>query len=227
MTQLAELPSKVEENAEPDMLPTSLNGEAFQRSIGNVPWDRVVFDPPPGTVSGAFYDAVEGRWKGRLVELVNRTLVEKPMGHEESRIGANLIIILGGFVKRMKLGFITMADDLVKMAGGNRRQPDVAVYLKSDYPGGVRPTEKVTSLPPRLAVEVLSEDNTPSEIDMKLREFFASGCRLAYVIDPKERVARRHVSADEFTTLDAEAMLDGGDVVPGFEVKLKELLDED
>jgi Uma2 family endonuclease len=105
--------------------------------------------------------------------------------------------------------------------------PDVAVYLKADYPDGKRPTDKVPQIPPRLAVEVLSRDNTPQEIDKKLREFFASGCRLAYVIDPRARTARRHTSPDEFTTLDDKADLDGGDVLPGFAVNLAGILDED
>ena len=152
--------------------------------------------------------------------------MEKPLGNEESRIGGNFFGFVWTFVRNAKAGFVTMADGLVKMTGGNRRQPDVAVYLKADYPDGVRPTDKATPLPPRLTVEVLSEDNTPAEIDMKLREFFASGCRLAYVIDPKQQTARRHTSGDDFTIIELDGQLDGGDVLPGFEVKLSELLDD-
>ena len=221
MTTLAPTPS-----APPKVEPgRRLDGAAWLASLGGVPLERVVFDPPPGTVTGDFYDAVGGRWGGRLVELVNGTLVEKAVGADESRIGMNFAGFLWNFVRSVGAGFVMMADGAVRMTGGNRREPDVTVHLAADYPGGTRPKDKVSRLPPRLIVEVLSEDNTAAEIDIKLRELFASGCRLAYVIDPRARTARRHTSADAFTTLDADAVLDGGDVLPGFEARLGDVLD--
>lgn len=213
--------------APPEDRPRARNGAEFMASLGNVPLHRVIFNPPPGTVTGTYYDAIDGRVEGRLVELVNGTLVEKIMGINESRIASNLIVELGGHVRREKLGFVAGEAGTVRMIGGNRRMPDVAVYLRSDYPGGERPKEKVPQLPPRLAVEVLSEGNTADEIDIKLREFFASGCRLAYVIDPATRTARRYTSADSFTEVAADGTLDGGDVLPGFAVKLAALFEEE
>ena len=206
--------------------PRARDGATFLASLGGVPLHRVIFDPPPGTVTAAYYEAVDGRVDGVLVELVNKTLVEKTMGADESRIGSNVLGFIWNHVRHAKLGFVMMADGMVRMAGGNRRMPDVAVYLKTDYPGGRRPKEKVSSLPPRLAVEVLSEDNTAAEIDMKLTEYFAAGCRLAYVIDPATRTARRHTAAREFAEIPADGELDGGDVLPGFAVALAELFDE-
>ncbi|MEM7808510.1 MAG: Uma2 family endonuclease [Planctomycetota bacterium] len=202
-------------------------GDDFLATLGNVPIERVVFDPPPNTVTGEYYDAIDGRVDGILVELVGRTLVRKPMGMDESRIGMNFGIAVGPHVRKHKLGFVAGADGTVRMSQGNRRMPDVAVYLKADYPDGKRPTQKVPSLPPRLTVEVLSEDNTAAEIDMKLHEYFASGCLLAYVIDPKTKTARRHTSAREFTEIAADGELDGGDVLPGWSVPFAELFDEE
>jgi hypothetical protein len=62
---------------------------------------------------------------------------------------------------------------------------------------------------------------------MKLAEFFASGCRLAYVIDPRTRTAQRHTAANESTTVPAEGELDGGEVLPGFAVKLADLFEDE
>ena len=223
MTALAAPPRKLP--ASPPARPR--NGAEFLDSLGGVPIERVIFDPPPGTVTGEFYDSIGGEWNGMLVELVNATLVEKAMGMDESRIGMNFGTALNNHVRREKLGFVAGEAGTVKMVGGNRRMPDVAVYLKADYPGGVRPKEKVPLIPPRLIVEVLSADNTAAEVDMKLRELFASGCRLAYVIDPRTRTARRHASADDFTTVDEGGTLDGGDVLPGFAARLADLFDEE
>ena len=135
---------------------------------------------------------------------------------------------LNAHVRRRKLGFVTGEQGPVRMTEGNRREPDLTVFLAADYPGGVRPDrEKVSTLPPRLIVEVLSEDNTPAEIDKKLRELFASGCRLAYVIDPRARTARRHASPDDFAVIAVDGTLDGGDVLPDFAVTLADVLDDD
>ena len=49
-------------------------------SLGGIPPHRVVIDPPPGTVTSDFYDSVGGQWRGRGVELVDGTLVEKAVG---------------------------------------------------------------------------------------------------------------------------------------------------
>ena len=201
------------------------DGVAFMAELGDVPLHRVLFDPPPGTVTGTYYEAIDGRVKDRLVELVNGTLVEKCMGMNESRIASNLNADLLIFVRRHKLGFVAGEAGTVRMTGGNRPMPDVAVYLAADYPDGVRPTAKVPAIPPRIAVEVLNEDNTAGEIALKLGEYFANGCRLAYVIDPEARAARRHTAPADFTDLAETDQLDGGDVLPGFTVALADVLD--
>ena len=202
------------------------NGRDFFASLGDVPIERVLFYPPPGTVNGAYHEAIDGRVDGVLVELVNRTLVEKPMGQEESILGVSLLLPVATFVKQHKLGHVAMADGIAKMSGGNRRQPDIAVYLKADYPGGVRPKENATSLPPRLVVEIISEGNTEAEMAMKLVEYFASGCRLAYLVYPETKTARRYTSPTQVTDIAADGTLDGGDVLPGFTVELASIFEE-
>ena len=58
--------------------------------------------------------------------------------------------------------------------------------------------EAIPTLSPDLAVEVLSESNTTQEIDQKLLEYFQSGTRLVWVIDPETRTVesgRCHLAA--------------------------------
>src|SRR5206468_1626606 len=80
---------------------------------------------------------------------------------------------------------------------------------------------------PDLAVEVLSKGNTRAEMDRKLREYFAAGVRLVWLIDPKTRTARVHTSPEEMTRLGEGDTLDGGDVLPGFALPLRDLLRPD
>jgi Uma2 family endonuclease len=88
------------------------------------------------------------------------------------------------------------------------------------------PREKVASVAPQLAVEILSESNTVAEIAKKLREYFASGTTLAWVIDLENRIARVHTMATNFTALDATDTLDGGEILPGFRCPLGNLFEE-
>jgi Uma2 family endonuclease len=75
-----------------------------------------------------------------------------------------------------------------------------------------------------LAVEVLSEGNTPVEIDQKLGEYFSSGTRLAWVIDPRPRtVAVYHAPGQPTRVLDESGTLDGEQVVPGFTLPVADL----
>ena len=71
----------------------------------------------------------------------------------------------------------------------------------------------------------ISKSNTPKEIELKLNQYFTSGVRLAWVIDPKRRSAVIHTSLTKRVTIELDGVLDGGKVVPGFRVTLRELFD--
>ena len=100
--------------------------------------------------------------------------------------------------------------------------PDVAVILRSRLPNGKLPKKQICPVPPDLAVEILSPGNTRKEIKRKLREYFDSGVRLAWVVDPRKRMVRVHTSPTTFTELTEDDTLNGDDVLPGFTVSIRE-----
>jgi Uma2 family endonuclease len=75
-------------------------------------------------------------------------------------------------------------------------------------------------LAPDLAVEVLSEGNTRSEMERKLRDYFFSGVRLVWFLDPRIRSATVFTSPDQATELAEGDPLEGGDVLPGLSIPL-------
>jgi Uma2 family endonuclease len=79
---------------------------------------------------------------------------------------------------------------------------------------------------PDLAVEVLSEGNTPAEMNRKLGEYFAGGVRLVWLIDPDTQTALAYTSPDKSNFIGADGALDGGDVLPGFGLPLRDLFAE-
>ena len=49
---------------------------------------------------------------------------------------------------------------------------------------------------PDLAIEVLSESNTPAEMERKLKEYFAAGMQLVWYFDPRARTVTVYTAPD-------------------------------
>src|SRR4051794_11901397 len=85
------------------------DAEEWLHALGDIPVSRIFMGPPPGTVTEKYLlRLVES--EDRLVELIDGTLVEKPMGLLESLIAAQLIRALIDFVQPRNLGFVAGAD---------------------------------------------------------------------------------------------------------------------
>ncbi len=191
--------------------------------LGFVPLHRIRMDPLPGTATEA--DVIRHLDGGnkRLYELVDGTLVEKAVGTRESILAVAIIIRLGQYVEEHKLGLVSGADGPYRMLLGNVRYPDVTFVPRSAFPGGKVPREAIWSVVPALAIEVLSESNTPKEIDRKLGELFALGCQCCWVIDPEDQTARVYTEPKAYSELQSDDTLLGDPMIPGFRLPLMEI----
>jgi Uma2 family endonuclease len=161
--------------------------------------------------------------EGRLYELVDGVLVEKVIGFKESAIALVLGTYLNAYAQQGDLGFVTGPDGTVRLWKGLVRIPDVSFVSWSQLPERYYPTEPIPDLAPDLAVEVLSEGNTAGEMKQKVKEYFDAGVRLVWLIDPATRTATVYTSPDDSRRLTEGDVLDGGDVLPGFRLPLKQL----
>lgn len=193
--------------------------------MGNVPLDRIVFDPPPGTATVAdVIRLIDGDQKC-AVELVNGTLVEKPMGLRESQIAIEVSNRIYNFQKPRQLGVVTGEHGTIRMVLGNVRIPDVAFFRRSALPDGCLPSEPAPQLAPALAVEVLSASNTEEEMRIKVREYFESGVELVWMLDPQLETLRAYDAPERFRQLTRDEVVDAGNVLPGFSVRVGDLFD--
>jgi Uma2 family endonuclease len=152
-------------------------------------------------------------------------LVEKAMGYEEARVATELAHLIKSYLERNDLGICVGADGMMRIAPGLVRIPDVSFITWDRLPRRESPREPIPDMAPDLAVEVLSEGNTKQEMVRKVREYFESGVVLVWLIDPKKRTARVYSTIEKPTLVRADAVLDGGDILPGFVIKLSDLLD--
>lgn len=195
------------------------------KKLGNIPAERVHLDPHPGTATEKDVLEMERRTK-RICELVDGVLVEKTMGIEESFVALCLGYLLNRFLGEHKLGFLAGADGPFRLWPGLVRIPDISFVSWDQLPKRKVPKKPIPDLHPDLAVEVLSRKNTKAEIDRKLHEYFRSGTRLAWVVDPRKRNVRVYTAPDQFRLLTEDQSLDGGDVLPGLSLPLREVFSQ-
>jgi Uma2 family endonuclease len=124
------------------------------------------------------------------------------------------------------MGLVTGADGPVRLMPGVVRLPDGGFFSWDRFPNGRVPTAPIPPVAPDLAVEVLSESNTPGEMARKRQEYFAAGTRLVWEVDPEARTVVVYTTPEQFTTLNATETLQGGAVLPGFTLALGELFAE-
>src|SRR5262245_20842093 len=190
--------------------------------LGNIPPRRVRLHPTPGTATEKDVIRILDR-ENRPCELVEGTLVEKPMGYEESVLAMLIGTFLTNFVRPRKLGLVTGEAGTIKLFPGLVRIPDVAFTSWDRLPGRKWPKTPIPHLAPDLVVEVLSKSNTKPEMRRKLEEYFAAGVRLVWMVDPRRLTVRVHTAVDQSVLIGEGQSLDGGDVLPGFVLPLSEL----
>lgn len=192
------------------------------RDLG-VPASRVRIDPPPGTATGKDVLRIR-KEEGRLFELVDGTLVEKPMSFDASFVAGTLYWLLRAFVEANgRPGMVVPADGFLRLSARYVRAPDLSYTPWYKVPGGKVPRAPMATLAPDLAVEVLSPTNTTAEMTRKRKEYFDSGVRVVWLIDPKSLSVDVYTDPEAPTTLGPADTLTAGDVLPGFAVKVADL----
>jgi Uma2 family endonuclease len=201
------------------------NAEELAERFGPIPMNRIVTSPAPGLATED--DVIERNDReNRLFELVDGILVEKTMGAPESMLALEIGALLLAFVKQRKLGVVLGADGLLKLAPGLIRIPDVAFLSKAKFPRGRFPRESAWPLAPDLAIEVISEGNTKKEMNEKLHDYFMAGAKLVWYVYPKQRQVEVFTGPEAKRIVKDDQILDGGDVLPGLEINLRELFAE-
>lgn len=185
----------------------------------DVPAERIRMKPSPGTATGRDVLRIKAK-EGVLCELINGTLVEKPMGFFESGLGLKIGSLLLQFLELNDLGILTGADGPIRLFRNRIRMPDVGFYGWHHFPGRVKPTSGIPAIYPDLAVEVISPKNTKKEMAKKLREYFKAGTQLVWLVYPKTKTIDVYTSPTEFKTLTVTDTLTGGKVLPGFKAKV-------
>jgi Uma2 family endonuclease len=165
-------------------------------------------------------------WKmvadGSRYELSRGELVPMtPVGIRHAAVVSKVNRLLGDYVEKHGLGMAGPEGGFyLRRDPDTLRAPDVA-FISTERlreVGGI--PEKFADFPPDLAVEVLSPEDTSSEVLKKVQEYLVGGVPLVWILDPATKTVTVYRSLDDVHVLIADQDLDGGAVIPGFRVKV-------
>ncbi len=156
----------------------------------------------------------------RLFEFIGREIVEVPSNPYSSYIASRFNRRLAAFVEDNNLGYVTGEQGGYQVSG-ERYAPDVAFISKERQPelarSGYNPN------PPDLAVEVISPTDTRRNISIKVSNYLAAGT-VVILVDPEETEISVHHPGQRVITLGQADTFDGGNILPGFKLAVKDIL---
>jgi Uma2 family endonuclease len=155
----------------------------------------------------------------RLLELINGEIVEKMPTERHGEVVALIIAALIAFVHPRKLGRVGVeVRHRIPRDQHNSRLPDAS------FISGKRPSVTEGSVPqmPDLVIEVKSPDDSLKKMRERADYYLLNGTRLVWLIDPLKQLVIILTPDDEEILLENDT-LDGGAVLPGFSLPLKDI----
>jgi len=137
-------------------------------------------------------------------------------GVVHGRIERRLIVALQTYLDAHPVGEVFGSDVLFVLGAATKRAPDVSVLLRPAGDG------KEILGAPEIAIEILSASNRPISMRRKIGQFFAAGCKLAWIVDPDRRTIEiwKSASAPDRTLTESDT-LDAQELLPGFSIAVR------
>lgn len=157
----------------------------------------------------------------RLFEFIDGEVVEVPSNPYASYIAGRLFRRVADFVESHALGYTTGEAGGYKVSG-ERYAPDVGFISKTKQPklatSGYNPT------PPDLAVEVDFPSTLQSQRQLrtKIVNYLAAGT-VVWLVLPESEEVEVYIPGQPKQTLDRDGILDGGTVLVGFSVAVRDI----
>jgi len=145
-----------------------------------------------------------------------------PAGDEHGRITVTLTYAVAGHVMSQQLGLLHGAETgfVLSRDPDTVRAPDLA-FTRAERVSP--PVRGFVPAAPDLAVEVLSPDDRPGYVREKVAEWLEAGTLAVWVVDPRERTVTVHEAGQRPSVYGEPDLLPGGDLLPGFELAVREL----
>ena len=160
---------------------------------------------------------------GHKYELLNGRLIVSPVPANHGAICVRLILLLGAFVQRRKLGELYDSSTGFRISESILLSPDVSFVSRARLKKVFRGPDKFLRGAPDLAIEVLSPSDRTQLLHKKLDLYFEHGTRLVWMVNWKlEQVHIYRPDSISALTQPTDLLL-GAEVLPGFKCCLHQL----
>jgi Uma2 family endonuclease len=147
-----------------------------------------------------------------------------PASEDHGNVELELARVLANHVKANKLGRVYCGDTGFRLSDDTVRAPDVA-FVRAERVPALR-SKGFAKGAPDLAVEILSPANTFRQMHRKIRQYFATGCQVVWVVDRDLQEVEVFHADGSSQTLIATDTLAAPTLLPGFTVTVAELFAE-
>jgi Uma2 family endonuclease len=153
-------------------------------------------------------------------------IVMSPTGSESSNYNFEMGVDFGTWNRQVGIGKAFDSSTGFRLPNGATRSPDIA-WVTSDRWNALTPEQRKGFAPicPDFVIELLSETDDLEELQAKMQEYIENGCRLAWLINPRNRTTEIYRPGQPMASQSFAAPLFGEDVLPGFILNLQTIFD--
>lgn len=157
------------------------------------------------------------------MELVDgKILVMGPSDVYASEVGAELIRLLGNWVKPRRLGriFDSSGGFILPTATNDLKAPDVSFVIAERLRKSPR---YFAEMLPDLTVEIKSQSDRISPLEEKILQFLALGSQVGMLIDPDKETVTIYRSNQQNVVLGNGDVVELPELLPGWSMPVEEL----
>lgn len=149
-----------------------------------------------------------------------------PAGNEHGWIAGRIFVRLATHVESHDLGRAYAAETGFKISESpdTVRAPD-ACFVSHKQLDTVENTRSFLPLAPDLVVEVVSPNDTSTDVEAKAEQWLESGSKVVLVADPKNETVRVYRNKAEIQVLRSGETFTSGDVCGNWQVSVNEIFD--
>ncbi len=192
---------------------------------------RPPVSPPveePAPYTPADFERIAAIYPDLRIELTQEgeLILAPPTFTETGMRNFRLTVRFGAWSEANGLGIGSDSSTAFTLPNGAKRSPDLSWVRKSRWDALVEEEQKDFALIcPDFVAELRSKTDRLSAVQKKMQEYMDNGARLGWLIDPESSRVEVYRPGRDVEIIDAPASLSGEDVLPGFTLDLKGILD--
>ena len=163
---------------------------------------------------GGHYELIDGELKERRVSVLSNFIALEIGG------------VLRDHCRQHDSGWLFAAElgyRCFPWKPGKVRRADVTFIRRDRYSLEQLSADGFMTIPPDLAVEVVSPDDGADEVEEKVEEYIRAGVKLIWVVYPHIHIVQVHRADGTSGRFRAHDELSGEEVLPGFRCKVEDL----